>query len=255
MIGLLLAMYPAGWRRRYGEEFRAMLESRPLGPFDVADVLLGALDARFTRFRLLESGQPRGGQNMVLRIGGLGAIVGGILWFVGLAGASWLDVPAGLPFVVVAMLGLVGLLLALIGLSAFQAHREPALAWAALAIPTLGGAVSLVGMYGIVAQPALLLGGISAWEIWFLGLLGMFLGSVLFAIATIRAAVLSKPSAMTLALSAVAVVLISLGFTGGVDDTAASIVVAAAMAVFSGSWVMLGLSALRRGPIRAIAPG
>jgi hypothetical protein len=46
-----------------------------------------------------------------------------------------------------------------------------------------------------------------------------------------------------------------LGFTGGVDDTAASIVVAAAMAVFSGSWVMLGLSALRRGPIRAIAPG
>ena len=45
MIGLLLAVYPASWRRRYGEEFRAVLESRPLGPFDVADVLLGALDA------------------------------------------------------------------------------------------------------------------------------------------------------------------------------------------------------------------
>ncbi len=50
MIGLLLAFYPAQWRQRYGEEFRAVLESRPLGPFDFADVLIGALDARLTRW-------------------------------------------------------------------------------------------------------------------------------------------------------------------------------------------------------------
>ena len=46
MIGLLLRCYPARWRARYGEEFAELLAERPLGPFDVADVLLGALDAR-----------------------------------------------------------------------------------------------------------------------------------------------------------------------------------------------------------------
>ena len=256
MIGLLLAFYPAQWRRRYGEEFRAMLESRPLGPFDVADVLLGALDARFTRFRLLESGQPRGGQTVVLRIGGFGAVAGGILWFVGLAGASWLDAPSGVPFLVVAMIGLVGLLLAFIGLSAFQGRRTPRLTWAALGIPALGSVVALSGMLGMVTRPSdmAFIGTLDPWQVWFLGMLGTFIGSVLFAIATLRAAVLSKPSAITLAISAIVVLLLSAGFTGGLPDELASIVIAAAMAAFSFSWVLLGVSALRRGPIRAIAP-
>ena len=41
----LVRLYPASWRARYGEEFEALLEERPLGPFDVADVLLSAVDA------------------------------------------------------------------------------------------------------------------------------------------------------------------------------------------------------------------
>jgi hypothetical protein len=45
MIALLIRLYPARWRARYGDEFAVVLEERPLGPFDVADVLLGALDA------------------------------------------------------------------------------------------------------------------------------------------------------------------------------------------------------------------
>lgn len=254
MIGLLLALYPAHWRRRYGEEFRAMLESRPLGPYDVADVLLGALDARVTRFRLLEPGVPRGGHQVVLRIGGYGAVAGGILWFVGLAGASLLDVPLGLPFMVVAILGLVGLLLGFIGLSAFQAHREPMLVWAALAIPAVGSVIALVGMIGIVLSPAELVGSATYWDVWFAGMLGIFVGSILFAIATVRAAVLSQRSAFTLAISAVTVVIVSFGFSGGAEEDIASLVVAASMAVFSGSWVWLGLSALRGGPIRATVP-
>ena len=44
---LLLRLYPS-WRARYGDEFAALLEERPLGPFDVADVVLGALDAHRT---------------------------------------------------------------------------------------------------------------------------------------------------------------------------------------------------------------
>jgi hypothetical protein len=45
MINLLLRVYPSHWRTRYGEEFELLLTERPLGRFDVADVLLGALDA------------------------------------------------------------------------------------------------------------------------------------------------------------------------------------------------------------------
>ena len=256
MIGLLLAMYPARWRLRYEEEFRAILESRPLGPFDVADVLLGALDARLTRMRLPGGAEPRGGHVVVLRIGGFGAIVGGILWFVGLAGASMLDVPYGWPFVVVAMVGLAGLLLALIGLSAFQARTWPTLAWAAVLIPVLGSIVALAGMYGIVTRPEdmPLIGSISSWNVWFLGMLGMLVGSVLFGIATVRAAVLSRPAAIGLAVSSIAVIGLAMGLSGGAEGMLGAILTAAAMGSFSGSWAWLGLSALRRGPIRAIAP-
>jgi hypothetical protein len=39
-------LYPAWWRRRYGEEFLAVLEWQPLTPRIALDVLRGALDAR-----------------------------------------------------------------------------------------------------------------------------------------------------------------------------------------------------------------
>lgn len=43
---LLLRAYPAGWRRRYGEEFLALLGERHLRASDVTDILSGAMDAR-----------------------------------------------------------------------------------------------------------------------------------------------------------------------------------------------------------------
>ena len=58
MRTLLIRCYPAAWRERYGDEFEAVLEERPLGPFDVADVLLGALDARL-RMRNRRAGLDR----------------------------------------------------------------------------------------------------------------------------------------------------------------------------------------------------
>lgn len=42
---LLLALYPAWWRRQYGEEARAVLEEASLGPRGVLDILRGAVDA------------------------------------------------------------------------------------------------------------------------------------------------------------------------------------------------------------------
>ena len=87
MRALLIRCYPAAWRERYGDEFASILEERPLGPFDVADVLLGALDARL-RMRDRRAGiTQRKGFSMSLRIGGIAAILGAtslaIAWILG----------------------------------------------------------------------------------------------------------------------------------------------------------------------------
>lgn len=257
MIGLLLALYPARWRTRYGEEFRAVLESRALGPFDVADVLIGALDARLTRFRFAGTAGIDGGPLMMLRLGGFGALFGGVLWFVGLAVASW---PGGDDTVWLGLvaLGTVGLLLALIGLSAFQAHRNPVMAWAAFAIPGLGTLVSVIGATVMAFGPGddpQILGSLSAWSVWALGLLATFIGSIIFAIATIRAAVFSRRAAIALAVSSATVLL---GMLGGIATNAQGplqlAVIAVVMGSFGASWMALGIMALRRGPIRAVAP-
>lgn len=48
----LLRLYPASWRRRYEEEFLAMLgEYRSLRFTDVLDIILGAVDAHIQRRR------------------------------------------------------------------------------------------------------------------------------------------------------------------------------------------------------------
>ena len=257
MIGLLLAMYPARWRHRYGEEFRAVLESRALGPFDVADVLIGALDARLTRFRFAGAAGIDGGPLMMLRMGGFGALFGGILWFLGIAVAS---LPGGddTAWVWLAALGTVGLLLAFTGLSAFQARRDPVLTWAAFAIPGIGTLASVVGLTVMALGPGddpLVFGSFSAWSVWVFGLLGTLIGSIIFAIATIRAAVFSRRAAIALAVSSAVVLLVAFGTSGTTIQTqAGELVLAVTLGSFAASWIALGIMALRTGPIRAIAP-
>ena len=257
MIGLLLAMYPAPWRRRYGEEFRAVLESRPLGPFDVADVLLGAVDARARVLRIAGLPDKSGGHHTMLRIGGLGAVAGGAMWVVGFIvsaqnsggdASGWLALMAA---------GAIALLLAVVGLSAFQAHRNPRLAWAAFLIPAAGLLVTIAGLVGSFLAPSdvPVIAGWSWWGIWVLGLFGTVIGSILFAIATVEAGVLSRRAAMSLAISAVFFLFLAmLGWGNTGLEPLGQIVLATTVTAFGGSWAWLGASALRRGPIRSIAP-
>jgi hypothetical protein len=255
VIGLLLAIYPAGWRRRYGEEFRAVLESRPLGPFDVADVLIGALDARLVpRSHASLAGLNRG-HAVMLRIGGFGAVAGAPLFFIGFAVASAFD-GADAFWLGLAAVGTLGILAGLIGLSAFQAYRNPKLAWAAFAVPGIGALVSVIGMTGMAVlgdtdQP--FIGSWSPWDIWIVGFVATLLGSILFGIATVRAAVLSRRGAQALVLSAVAVLVVAFGGVDAGAGVPGMVVVASTLGAFCASWVVLGATALQRGPIRAVA--
>jgi hypothetical protein len=44
-VRALLALYPSAWRRRYGLEFAALLDTQPPSPALICDIVLGAIDA------------------------------------------------------------------------------------------------------------------------------------------------------------------------------------------------------------------
>ena len=251
MISLLIRCYPARWRARYGDEFAAVLAERPLGPFDVADVLLGALDAHLHLRGLGAASQHAKGFAMTLRIGGFAAIAGGALWLLVLAGNAINDGrDTGSPLLGYAVVAAtIATLVALIGLSAFQARRHPVLTWAAVAIPALGAVVALVG-YALVVitgdSDAILPGDVSPWMVGSMGLLTMVLGSTLFAIATWRTRSLSRGASALLGVGAVLTILALIGASGTlVPGPLAIVPLVAAILAFPAGWIALGVSALR----------
>ncbi len=251
MRSLLIRCYPARWRDRYGDEFAVVLDERPLGPFDVADVLLGALDAHLHLRGLGAASEHRKGFAMSLRIGGYAAIVGGLLWLFVLAGNAINDgAESGAAVLgLVVVVATIATLVALVGLSAFQARRHPVLIWAAFAIPAIGAVVGLLGAVSVMVvsdTDAEIIGGLSAWAISTLGLLTLLLGSALFALATWRARSLSRGAAALLGIGALLVVPALAGVIGGLGPPmAAYAVLIAAILAFPAGWVALGISALR----------
>ncbi len=251
MIGLLLRCYPAAWRARYADEFTALLEQRPLGPFDVADVLLGAVDAHLHLRGHGAASEHRKGFAMSLRIGGYAAIAGGMLWFVSIAVGSAMSSGGGdssiwfLAFAAASVL----LLVALVGLSAFQARRNPRLVWAAFAIPAGGAIIATLGVFGMLTVgDAPFIGLASPWNVWIIGLMAMILGSSLFGIATVRTGSLSRAGAILLVLGAFAVLPALGGMTGAIANPQLGIIFTAMpFLAFAGGWIWLGASALRFG--------
>jgi hypothetical protein len=233
MRSLLVRFYPARWRERYGDEFLAILEERPLGPFDLADILLGALDARLRQGRGSDLTTERR-FTMSLRIGGIAAIVGAPLWTVGfliandvlLAGNS-----RAAALLVVA--GSLALLVALAALSAFQARVRPLLSWAAFALPAIG----TIGL--VFGAAATFLGRPGFEDAFYFGLMAFLLGSLLFAIASIFTAGFSRIGPI---LFGAATLLV---FAAGGGEESRELLNIAALAVFTLGWVALGAQAIR----------
>lgn len=246
MIRLLLRCYPARWRARYGEEFAALLAERPLGPFDVADILLGALDAQLHLRGVVGTDRPARTSDMSSRIGGWAAMAGGIAWLL----AFFLSVTvsqAGVVGIVLLLVATALLLVALAGLSAFQARRYPRLVWAAFLVPAFGAIVSMVGAVGMATRgDTPFMGAPSPWHVWILGAVGMLVGSGLFAVATWRVGALPRIGAVILAVGSVTVVPALAGAAGGlVSDDTGRIISVLTMAAFGGGWVLLGIGAIR----------
>jgi hypothetical protein len=247
MRRFLIRLYPAGWRARYGDEFEALLEERPIGPFDVADIVLAAIDARIRPRGVAAAGDHTRGVLMTLRLGGVAAIVGGALWLVSLIGASVIQGADGQPWQALFVLAIVALLVAMIGLSGDQGRQQPWLVWAAVTIPIVGGAISALGMVGMaVVGDAPFLLGASPWEVWILGTLAMIIGSGLFAVVSLKVRGLSRVGAILLVVGAAAALPLLFGLAGpNGPDVIGNIVALLGIAAFPAGWVWLGISAIR----------
>jgi hypothetical protein len=233
MRSILLRCYPARWRARYGDEFLALLDERPLGPYDVADILLGALDARL-RSRGQPGAAPDGrGISMSLRIGGFAAIIGAVLWGVaGLLSTGMTGiVDDGVP-VAILLTGMLALLVAVAGLSAFQARIEPGAVWVAFAVTALGTLAFFVGYVGMAVTA-----DDGFWDLWFVGVLTVLLGSGLFAAVTYRTRVLSRAGA--------AVIAVAIGLILSAAVLQIQALIPLGMACFALGWLTLGVQAIR----------
>ena len=245
MIHFLLRLYPAAWRRRYGDEFEVLLGERVIGPFDAVDVLLGAIDAHLHLRGLAATPSIARGYSMSIRIGGVAAIASGVLWLVvALAVLGvFVDWPAQpLVFIVLAL----SVLVAVAGLSAFQSRHHPWLIWIAFAVPALSSVVSVLAMIGMaVLGDRDLVPGWSSWAIWSVGMFGLVSGSAIFGFVTWRTRILARFPALALGVGGVlSFVLLALGYQGALPDGPGPIMIAALLLTSSG-WMGLGLAALR----------
>ncbi len=235
MRSFLIRCYPARWRARYGDEFEAILDERPIGPFDVADILLAAVDAHLRLRGQRSDVQPGRGMSMSLRIGGLAAIIGGGLFASSIIlGIGIGDVDPVIPGILL-VTGSLALLVALTGMSAFQARVHPVLSWIAFGV-TAGGTIVAF----LVALAGMQLFYVEAWYPFILGILCALVGSTLFAIATYQTAALSRGAALLLGVCSVSTIVG--GFAGNVLGPVPLIVAAIGFAV---AWIGLGTYAVR----------
>jgi hypothetical protein len=241
-MNLLVRLYPRAWRRRYGDELAALLEDRPPGPFDVADLALGALDAHLHRRGLGHRSENRKGIPMSHRLAGLAAAVGGALWalfFIMAGNAYETGAEYGLAWIALVFVAGLVLLAALAGLSAAQFRVHPRTIWAAFLAPVTGIAIIVIGLVFVLATGGAADEGTVPTRVLYVGLALMLIGSVVFAVVTISTGALSRIAA---GLVLGGVLATTLGLSGAIG----ALWLAIGGIAFGLGWIGLGLNAIRR---------
>jgi hypothetical protein len=245
-VSLLVRLYPSVWRERYGDELAAILEDRPPGPFDVADLLLGAIDAHLYLRGLGHRSEHRKGIPMSLRLAGSAAILGGLLWTIFFAlgipaAATNTDLSPAAPLIIIG--GLV-LLVAAAGLSAFQFRDYPRWIWLSFLTPLAGVIVLTLSWAGIAAGAS---DNETFWYLGTLGLLTIVIGIAIFAAVTVRTRAFSRPASLLILVGSL------LSIPGFMGLNAGAVLLAIAGLIFGVGWIGLGIDAIRRD--RLVTPG
>lgn len=247
LAATLLRLYPAPWRARYGDEFEAILEERPLGPFDVLDVALGALDAHLHLRGLGAASEHRKGFTMSLRIGGYAAIIGSLLFLTGFVANAVDGSDDAWPTSGIILAGVLALLVGIAGLSAFAARRDPFISWLAFLVPAVGAVLTTAGLLAMgLLGDAAVIGGLGGWGIGMIGLLTLMIGSGLFALASWRTGPLSRAGTALLGTAGVLTIPAFLGSVGDVPWGPITIIALYGMLLaFTGGWLLSGIAAVR----------
>jgi hypothetical protein len=170
---------------------------------------------------------------MSLRIGGFAAIFGAGLWAVsGLISIGVIGtVDDGVPLAML-LTGMIVLLVAVAGLSAFQARSHPGAIWVAFAVTAIGALTFVAGYAGMIV-----IGGDGFWGLWFIGVMTVVVGSGLFAIVTYQTRVLSRAGAL----------LIGVGLVVILSEAVVhlAVLIPTGMACFAIGWFVLGVQAIR----------
>ena len=238
MTRWLLRLYPARWRDRYGDEFAAVLGERTLGPFDVLDILLGAIDAQLHLRGVGALSDHRKGFPMSLRLGGAAAMAGGALWLVAMTWIFLFDSNVGGSAWVPLLLASVALLVGLAGLSAFQAREHPVLIWAAFSLPAIGALLTILG--------AAMNAGNNEywWALFILGVVATIVGSGLFALATWRSAALPRSGAALLGIASLISFAALFAQSALADGDEIITLFVVGIGAFALGWIVVGVQAI-----------
>jgi hypothetical protein len=241
-MNLLVRLYPRSWRERYGDEVVALLEDRPPGPFDVADLALGALDAHLHLRGLGHRSEPRKGIPMSLRLAGLAAALGGALWavfFIMVGNAYATGADYGLAWIALVLVAGMVLLAALAGLSAAQFRVHPRTIWAAFLAPAIGIGIVVIGLVMVLATGGAAKEGTVQAQVLYAGLALMLIGSVVFALITVSTGTFSRIAAGLVVVGVLPTTLGLFGATGAIWLVVGGI-------AFGLGWIGLGADAIRR---------
>jgi hypothetical protein len=167
-MSVLLRLYPAPWRQRYGEEFLALISERPQSLEDRVDIVRGAIDARLHPQLAVPAPQLADRAGFAV-FAGLGLFVAGIL--LAINGpvqedeyGTYRDGAAALPFFIGAMVSLsVGLFRLLDHLSLERLGPRSA-AWTAIITGTFWSLLPWGLMVGLIFFVAILAFAIGAWR-------------------------------------------------------------------------------------------
>lgn len=178
---------------------------------------------------------------MSLRIGGIAAIVGASLIVIVIPVTAGLTEDSDNASGIALLVALAALLVALTGMSAFQARSNPWLVWTAFAVTAVGTVVIFIAGVSDLAGV-----GPRDWRDGPLavGVVAVGLGSAAFGIATYRGSVLSRKGALALVIGP------AVGFIGAIAvgqnlwELGMPLVTVGFVSFLAG-WFTLGVAAIR----------
>jgi hypothetical protein len=266
----LLQLYPREWRARYEDEFMALLEQTHSTPLDIADVVLGALDAHLRpQVTAASVGVERRlfmNRATFIQWSGMAAMTGSVLMFIGIGWQLIYSILDELADAVVWLAGVVLMLIGVVGFGLAYARRTGGLGQGGLLLALIGTSALTLGSVGAVLDKVgndLPDNGVLSWPaMLFFGQVGMCAGMALFAIAGLRQRVLAIPAALLLLVggtcSAIGLIIFGMVFLMVSDDSDVAVTASRLGWVIGGMLFLVGFflagSALWSGRGLAVRP-